>query len=204
MTTITIAIKNHQGVVLGSGEGEINPQASPRAKTASVAPGATYTLVFRNRSGQGGTGTVYQTDRNLGGGMVSLAWFSKYAAAGGQAGFEWDTTYRFAWSQTGVLKPGQAQPAAMVRYTPRPQYWIAFGDLREGEVLDIQTINHPAPVEFPAGVFAMEATLHADGGWTVEALPGAREQSAGALPRSKVVILGIASSPCRSCLTALE
>lgn len=61
----------------------------------------------------------------------------------------------------------QAQPNMNLQFTPRPSYWIAFGNFEQGEVLDVEALSNTAQIEFPPGVYSMEATLNADNTWTI-------------------------------------
>jgi rhizosphere induced protein len=61
-----------------------------------------------------------------------------------------------------------AAPLFNAIFTPHPQYWIAFGDFEEGEVLDITQISSKANVVFPPNVYAMTAIYGADGRWTIK------------------------------------
>lgn len=73
----------------------------------------------------------------------------------------------------------QGQPNMEVQFTPEPEYWIAFGDFVQGEVLDSnvmfgatasqtkQIYGLPIQVPYPTGVYAMTATLDQDNSWTI-------------------------------------
>ncbi|MCK4261277.1 MAG: hypothetical protein KAX49_20055, partial [Halanaerobiales bacterium] len=57
----------------------------------------------------------------------------------------------------------QARPNMSYIFTPQPKYWIIFGDIEQGEVLDMNLIcdkhpvaqitqcNYPAQLDFPPG-----------------------------------------------------
>jgi hypothetical protein len=62
----------------------------------------------------------------------------------------------------------QARPNMRVTFNAQQEYWIAFGNFNQGEVLDTQAINNPVRIAFPAGVYSMTATLNADNSWTVK------------------------------------
>ena len=62
----------------------------------------------------------------------------------------------------------QAQPQMAFVFEPRPEYWITFGDFKQGQVLDASAINNPAQIIFPHGIFSMDVTLNADGTWSIE------------------------------------
>ncbi len=84
-----------------------------------------------------------------------------------------DSTIPLKQASVGIGMSGfgtfvvQAQPNFNLTFTPHPQYFIAFGDFEQGEVLDIGQINNPAEVAFPPGVFSMTAILNADNSWTI-------------------------------------
>jgi hypothetical protein len=62
----------------------------------------------------------------------------------------------------------QAQPNMTAIFTPHPEYWITFGNITQGEVLDITTITSTsAKIEFPPNIFSMTATLSAGNTWSV-------------------------------------
>jgi len=61
----------------------------------------------------------------------------------------------------------QAAPNYNLTFSPHPEYWVAFGTYTTGEVLNIQSMNNPAEVSFPIGVYTMYATLNSDNSWTI-------------------------------------
>lgn len=61
----------------------------------------------------------------------------------------------------------QAQANVMATFTPNPQYWIAFGNYAQGQVVDISTMNNPAQIVFPPNVYSMTAVLNPDLSWTI-------------------------------------
>ncbi len=61
----------------------------------------------------------------------------------------------------------QAQPNVTAMFTPKPQYWITFGNYTQGEVLDITTITSEAAVDFGYANYSMTAILNPDNTWTV-------------------------------------
>jgi rhizosphere induced protein len=60
----------------------------------------------------------------------------------------------------------QARPNQNLAFSPRPRYFIAYGDYQQGDVIDVSTVNNPLELSFPTGVHALTTTLHADGSWT--------------------------------------
>ncbi len=61
----------------------------------------------------------------------------------------------------------QAQPNMNFVFSPNTQYWIAFGDFQQGQVLDTAGIDNPVQIVFPNAIFSMNATLNADRTWTI-------------------------------------
>lgn len=62
----------------------------------------------------------------------------------------------------------QAMPNVQAVFTPHPEYWIAFGNYVEGEVIDVGSMTTPAQIQFPANVYSMTAILNPDLTWTIE------------------------------------
>ncbi|HKV42225.1 MAG TPA: protein rhiA [Blastocatellia bacterium] len=64
----------------------------------------------------------------------------------------------------------QALPNWSVVYQPNPQFYIAFGDYSQGEVLDTAALPGTyAQVSFPIGVYSMTAVLNPDNSWSIMA-----------------------------------
>ncbi|SRR6266705_1864324 len=66
----------------------------------------------------------------------------------------------------------QGQPNLHINFTPHPEYWIAFGDYEQGQVLDIGSITDSAKIAFPASVYKMQATLQLDNKWKIDPIVG--------------------------------
>jgi len=62
----------------------------------------------------------------------------------------------------------QAMPNWNLCFTPKPKYWITFGNFDEGEVLDVQSISHKAEIQFQPNIYSMTAILNPDNSWTVK------------------------------------
>lgn len=62
----------------------------------------------------------------------------------------------------------QATANLTYTFTPKPEYWIAFGYSTQGEVIDVSTMNNPAQISFPANIYSMTAILNEDLTWTIE------------------------------------
>lgn len=62
----------------------------------------------------------------------------------------------------------QAKPNAVVVFTPRPQYRLAFGNFVQGQVLQVGQVQASVAVEFPEGSFAVTAALDENGAITIQ------------------------------------
>lgn len=85
----------------------------------------------------------------------------------------------------------QAQPNLNLKFTPHPEYWIAFGNYRKGEVLDIQEITNSAKIEFEPSIYSMSATLNRQNEWIIKPtfvanadIAESRKRSASSLRRA--------------------
>lgn len=61
-----------------------------------------------------------------------------------------------------------AQPNFNVAIEPRATYWVAFGNYKQGELIEDVDAIKAVQVTFPPRVVAMTATVAADGSWTIE------------------------------------
>jgi hypothetical protein len=61
-----------------------------------------------------------------------------------------------------------AMPNYMNVFTPRPSYWLTFGNYRQGQVLDVDDITDAVQIDFPGNVYDMKVTLKDNGQFTVE------------------------------------
>ncbi|WP_298512311.1 hypothetical protein [uncultured Kordia sp.] len=52
-------------------------------------------------------------------------------------------------------------------FTPKTEYWIAFTDIKEGEIIDTATLNKAVAVNYSPGIFKMTAILNADDTWSI-------------------------------------
>lgn len=57
----------------------------------------------------------------------------------------------------------QAQPNMIQVFAPQSNYWIAFGNYQQGEVLDFHTIPNCCQLNFPPGVTSLNVTLNPNG-----------------------------------------
>lgn len=67
-----------------------------------------------------------------------------------------------------TIYASQAQPNTNQIFTAQPNYWIAFGNYQEGEVLDISRIWNTAALNFPPGVTRINVTLNQDNTFTIQ------------------------------------
>jgi hypothetical protein len=66
----------------------------------------------------------------------------------------------------------QAQYNMDVIFTPKPpKYWVAFGNYKEGQVLDIKEMSIVKEIVFPNNIFSMTAILKPDHTWNVMSTP---------------------------------
>ncbi|HWE61303.1 MAG TPA: hypothetical protein VHB98_06300 [Chloroflexota bacterium] len=73
-----------------------------------------------------------------------------------------------------IVKPCAAHETVLFQWTPdRTIYWIAFGSFAPGKRVSPEQRSTATAVLFPPGVYAMTATLHPDGTWTVAPTPTA-------------------------------
>lgn len=70
----------------------------------------------------------------------------------------------------------QAQPNMHLIFTPKPNYWITFGNFREGEVLDLRTITNYKKVTYSNNINSMTAILNEDNTWTIQPTVVAMQQ----------------------------
>lgn len=61
----------------------------------------------------------------------------------------------------------QAQPNMTFHFSPRLEYWVMFGDFKQGQVFNPSELTSAVQIEFPHGIFSMNATLNADKTWTI-------------------------------------
>lgn len=71
----------------------------------------------------------------------------------------------------------QAQPNTILAFTPRPNYWIAFGRFIQGQVLDVEQLYNAAEIMFPPGVYSMMVTLNANNTLTIRPASVANAES---------------------------
>lgn len=71
----------------------------------------------------------------------------------------------------GVTMSGQpafampATPNYSYCFEPHPEYYIAFGNFEQGEVIDVNTVSSTQRVQYPFGVFDEEVSFETDNTW---------------------------------------
>lgn len=58
-----------------------------------------------------------------------------------------------------------AQPNMNMKFTPHPEYWIAFGNYEQGEVLDIEEMTNKQKIVFEPNQYSITAVLQEDNTW---------------------------------------
>jgi rhizosphere induced protein len=61
-----------------------------------------------------------------------------------------------------------AMPNMNNAFTPHPKFWIAFGEFKRGQVLDVESLGNTAEIVFPPNVYNMSATLNPDNTWSID------------------------------------
>ena len=64
----------------------------------------------------------------------------------------------------------QAQPNISFQFAVEspPSYSITFGDYEKGQLLGSEAATNAAQIVFPVNIYTMDATLNADGTWTLK------------------------------------
>lgn len=103
---------------------------------------------FQNANDKGGKGnlTIKTTDL-VPAGMVALGLSMQNAPM---------FAYEAETNRTNIITVGAIE------------YWIVAGNFKQGEVLDLKQIENNCRVKFPPNIFAVKATLDANGTWTLE------------------------------------
>lgn len=51
-------------------------------------------------------------------------------------------------------------------FIPHPQYWVAFSNYTEGEVIDINAVSQTAQIVFPLNVYSLSINFQEDNTWS--------------------------------------
>jgi hypothetical protein len=138
-------------------------------ETGALAPGITVNASEVLPAGLTGNNTVTLTKKD---GAYEFA-DQRTGAQPGSLTINSDATVAVNQATVGVGMSGagtfvvQAAPDTTYVFTPHPEYWVAFGDFRQGQALLISRMNNTAQVAFPPDIYAMDVTLNADNTWTV-------------------------------------
>lgn len=90
----------------------------------------------------------------------------------GELRIQTDDTIPIDEASVGIGMSGQpalaisAGPNLDYAFIPHPEYWIAFGDYIEGEVIDLNMVTQTAKVVFPRNVYSLSMTLQEDNTWS--------------------------------------
>ncbi len=137
-----------------------------------------------------------------------------------------DDTIPFNSASIGIGMSGAgtfvvpAQPSIQVSFTPKPLYWVTFGEYRTGQVLDIQQVTAKAQVPFGHAVYSMYAILGANNKWKIvdtrevnnrllalsgeqESLPASASPRALASAEDRPASTSASESPYRNALRSL-
>lgn len=60
----------------------------------------------------------------------------------------------------------QARPNNNLTFSPHPQYFLAYGNYQEGQVIDVSTVNNPLELDYETGIYSLTVTLNADDTWS--------------------------------------
>ena len=60
----------------------------------------------------------------------------------------------------------QAKPNHNITASPHPTYYVAYGDYKPGQVIDVSEINNPLELPYATGIYSLTTTLNADFTWT--------------------------------------
>jgi hypothetical protein len=73
-----------------------------------------------------------------------------------------------------------ATPAYTFTFFPDVRYWIAFGDFKKGQVLDLNSMSGIQELNFPANVYALDITLDVSNKWHIKTLDEVNQLIRGA------------------------
>ncbi len=60
----------------------------------------------------------------------------------------------------------ECMPSFTYSFIPRPEYWVAFGDFEEGEVIDLNRVSQSVQVVYPVNVYAQTLVFNKDNTWS--------------------------------------
>lgn len=65
----------------------------------------------------------------------------------------------------------KAQPNLNYLFTPKPAYWLVFGETNETGPVDASAYTNAVAINFPANIYSLTATIQKDGTITLENTP---------------------------------
>lgn len=78
---------------------------------------------------------------------------------------EMDASIGIAMSGSGTFA-WEAEPNVSMEVEPKPEYWITYGDFRQGEVLDTRHITKKSlKIDYPRGKYGAVVVLKKDNTW---------------------------------------
>ena len=84
-----------------------------------------------------------------------------------------------------------SQPNMTDIFTPKPKYWITFGNYIAGQVLDITSISQKANLAYPFNIYSLTATFNPDNTWTVGSTATMNANFVRSLQRNKEASWGV-------------
>ena len=70
----------------------------------------------------------------------------------------------------------KALPNMNYIFTPKPAYWLVFGETNETGPVDIASLTNAVAINFPVNIYSLTATIQKDGTITLENTPLALEE----------------------------
>lgn len=96
---------------------------------------------------------------------------SKHKTNQGKLGIKCDGSIPAGKASIGIAMSGNpvfarpADPNLQYTFGPHPQYWIAFGDFEEGEVIDLNRMTQKYEIKFPVNQFERTINLTPSNTW---------------------------------------
>lgn len=105
--------------------------------------------------------------------------FSKLTqgASAGQLRIVEDSSVPIGMVDVGVALSGhpafmvKSQPNMTVAITPKPSYWLAFGNSESKGPINVGEYTNAVKLQFPPNIYALTATIHPDKSITIENTP---------------------------------
>ncbi|HEY8927759.1 MAG TPA: hypothetical protein VIM55_01110 [Mucilaginibacter sp.] len=139
------------------------------AKTGALAPGVIFNAGEALQAGMTENNEVTLTKRDGNYKFTGLqTWFQQ-----GTLRVTSDANTAINQASVGIGMSGsgtfavQAQPNMTFHFSPAVDYWVTFGDFKQGQVLNPSDLGRAVKIDFPHGIFSMNATLNPDNTWTI-------------------------------------